>query len=73
MVLYNIVSHFISVFIATGFRGMTPNTREINARRKSEKPKKQRKAKEVLVEGCAGLDGDKCLEIGPNSRRSADV
>ena len=36
-------------------------------------PKKQRKAKQILGEGCGGLDGGKCLECGTNSRRSADV
>ena len=41
--------------------------------RKSKRPKKQRKAKEILGEGCGGLDGDECLESGTNSRRSADV
>ena len=51
----------------------TPNTEEINTRRKSERPKKQRKAKEIVGEGCGGLDGCKCLEIGKNSRRSVDV
>ena len=34
---------------------------------------KQRKAKDILGEGCGGLDGGKCLEFGMNSRRSADV
>ena len=29
--------------------------------------------KDTFVEGCGGLDGVKCLEIGMNSRRSADV
>ena len=47
----------------------TPNTREINSRRKSERPKKQRKAKEILGEGCGGMDGGKGLEIGTNSTR----
>ena len=28
----------------------------------------QRKAKEILGEGCGGLDGGKCLESGTNSR-----
>ena len=51
----------------------TQNTGEINTRRKSERPTKQRKAKEILGEGCGGLDGGKCLESGTNSRRSADV
>ena len=48
-------------------------TREINTRRKSERPKKQRTVKEILGEGCGGLDAGKSLEIGTNSRRSADV
>ena len=51
----------------------TPNTGEINTRRKSERPKKQRKTKEILGEGGGGLDGGKYLESGTNSRRSADV
>ena len=52
---------------------MTPNTGEINTRRKNEGQKKQRKAKEILGERCGGLDEGKCLESGTNSRRSADV
>ena len=39
----------------------------------SERAMKQRKAKEILGEGCGRLDGSNCLEIGTNSRRSADV
>ena len=35
----------------------TPNTGEINIRRKSEMPKKQRKAKEIFGEGYGGLVG----------------
>ena len=49
------------------------HTGEINSRRKSVRSKKRRKAKEILGEGCGGLDEGKCLEIGTNSRRSADV
>ena len=51
----------------------TPNTGESNARRKRETPKKHRKTKYILREGCGGLDGGKCLESGTNSRISADV
>ena len=51
----------------------TTNTGEINTKRKNKRPKKQRKAKEILGEGCGGLDGGKCLESGTNSRRSAEV
>ena len=40
---------------------------------KSERPKKQRKAKEILGEGCGGLDGGEHLDSGTNSRRSAEV
>ena len=42
---------------------------------KSEWPKKQTKAKDILGEGCGGLDaiGGKCLENGTISRISADV
>ena len=32
-----------------------------------------RTVEDMLVEGCGGLDGGKCLESGTNSRRSADV
>ena len=31
------------------------------------------KAKDILGEGCGGLDGGKSLESGMNSRISADV
>ena len=52
----------------------TPKTGETNiTRRKRGRATKQRKAKEILGEGCGGLDGGKCLENGTNSRRSADV
>ena len=34
------------------------------SRRKSRRPKNQRKTKETLGEGCGGQDGDKCLESG---------
>ena len=47
----------------------TANTGEINTRKKSERPKKQR----ILGYGCGGLDWGKCLESGTNTRRSADV
>ena len=50
----------------------TPNTGKINSR-KNDRPKKQRKVKEILGERCRGLDGGKCLESETNSRRSADV
>ena len=33
----------------------TPNTGEMNTKRKSERPAKQRKAREILGEGCGGL------------------
>ena len=51
----------------------TPNTGEINPGRKSERPEKQMKVKEILGEGCGGLDGSKCRESGTNTRRAADV
>ena len=41
-----------------------PNTGEINTRRKSERPKKQRRAKEILGEGCGGLDGAGVWRVG---------
>ena len=40
---------------------------------KSEMPKKQGKAKEILGEGCGGVEGDECLGSQVNSRRSAGV
>ena len=46
---------------------------ENNTRRKSDRPKKQSKAKQILGKGFGGLDGGKCLGNGTNSRGSADV
>ena len=46
---------------------------EIDTRRKSDRPKKQRKAKDILGKGFGGMDGGKCLESGTNSRGSADA
>ena len=42
----------------------TTNTGEINTRRKRERPKKQRKVKYILEEGCGGLDGGNVLRVG---------
>ena len=36
----------------------------MNTRRKSERPAKQRKAKEILGEGCGGLDGASVWRVG---------
>ena len=46
----------------------TPNTGEINTRRKSERPAKQRKAKKILGEGCGGLDGASIWKLGRTAK-----
>ena len=37
-------------------------TLEINTRRKSKRPKKQRKTKDISGGGCGGLDGGNCMD-----------
>ena len=45
-------------------RKKTPNTGEINSRRKSERAVKQRKANAILGEGCGGLEGASVWRVG---------